>query len=295
MPQPRRDFEDLWDYDHPEETKAKFHNYISLHEGTMSEDERLELLTQLARCESLQGHFDVAHQLLDELEPMLSEATPTARIRSQLERGRTYNAADQSHDAERLFLKAWEEAGNHGFDGYAVDAAHMLGIVHLAKPDVALTWNEKALGLADSSADPAAQKWRGSLHNNMGWTQFAAERFETALEHFEKALDCRKTEGKTDDIREARWCVGRCLRSLGRTEEALAIQQALLKQIENMPEPDGFVYEELAECLNHLSRKKEATPYFRMAHEILSKDAWVVKHEPTRLRRLSTLGLDESS
>ena len=175
-------------------------------------------------------------------------------------------------------------------DGYAVDAAHMMGIVHLPSPDEALAWNHRALELAEASPDPAAQHWRGSLANNIGWAHFAKEEFATALDCFERALEYREAEDKPNEIRVARWCIARCLRSLGRTEEALVIQRELEKEIEHLDAPDGYVYEELAECLYALHRDEEAKPYFNQAHELLSKDAWLVEQEPERIRRLSELG-----
>ena len=89
--------------------------------------------------------------------------------------------------------------------------AYALAIV--APADEALGWNERALALAGSSADPDAQRWQGSLCNNIGWTHHGNGDYETALEHFEAALAHRRAAGKADDIRVARWCVARCLRS----------------------------------------------------------------------------------
>ena len=54
--------------------------------------------------------------------------------------------------------------------------------------------------------------------------------------------------------RIARWCVARCLRSLDRTEEALAEQQALAAELEAIGETDAYVAEEIAECLSALGR-----------------------------------------
>ena len=62
------------------------------------------------------------------------------------------------------------------------------------------------------------------------------------------------------------------------------------QQIADTDNPDGYVYEELAECLYALGRLDEAKPYFRRAHELLSKDAWFVEGEAPRLARLAMLG-----
>ncbi len=54
-------------------------------------------------------------------------------------------------------------------------------------------------------------------------------------------------------------------------------------------DPDGYVYEELAECLL-LQSKADAKTYFRKAFDILSKDEWLQANEPDRLARMEKLG-----
>jgi hypothetical protein len=68
-------------------------------------------------------------------------------------------------------------------------------------------------------------------------------------------------------------------------EEALAIQ----RELEALPEPDGFNFEEIAEGLYALGRVQEAKPYFRLAHQLLSEIGWVAQDEE-RMARLARLG-----
>ena len=82
------------------------------------------------------------------------------------------------------------------------------------------------------------------------------------------------------------------LRALGRVDEALSIQQALHHVYEVEENPDGYVYEELAECLLLLNQKNEAASYFRLAYDLLSQDEWLMKHEADRLARLRSLSRD---
>ncbi len=112
------------------------------------------------------------------------------------------------------------------------------------------------------------------------------ERYEEALAYFERALAFREQQGDPELIRVGRWTVARGLRSLGRHEEAMAIQEDLA----STGEEDGYVSEELGELLLVLGRPDEAAPRFRRAYELLSKDAWLVDAEPDRLRRLAELG-----
>ena len=55
-------------------------------------------------------------------------------------------------------------------------------------------------------------------------------------------------------------------------------------------ERDGFVFEEIGECLLLLNRAEEARRYFFKAYEILSQDTWLAEGEPERLARLKLLG-----
>jgi tetratricopeptide (TPR) repeat protein len=91
-------------------------------------------------------------------------------------------------------------------------------------------------------------------------------------------------------IRVARWSIGRALRSLEMVEEALVVQHGLLRELATSGERDGYVYEELGECLLLKGELDEAEPYFRQAYLELAPDDWLKAHEPTRLERLRTLG-----
>ena len=175
-----------------------------------------------------------------------------ARARIHLERGRVANTAERDGRGRTCFLAAWEVARAAGEDALAVDAAHMLGIVE--PPDLAREWNERAIELARGSPDTAAQRWLASLANNMGWARHDAGAYDEALELFTLALAERRREGDPARTRIARWCVARCLRSLGRTEEALAEQRALAAELEAVGETDEHVTEEIGECLRELGR-----------------------------------------
>ena len=74
-------------------------------------------------------------------------------------------------------------------------------------------------------------------------------------------------------------------------EEALTKQMALKHAWEAEGiEKDGFVFEEIGECLLLLQRGEEARRYFSKAYEILSQDSWLTEQEPERLARLKALG-----
>jgi len=238
-----------------------------------------ELHTQIARCLGLQGRFDEAW---DELSKISIVHSPIVEVRTQLEKGRLKNSNGNCIDAKPYFLSAFELADEGQFDYYAIDAAHMLGIVSDGQESI--EWNERALQLAAKSQDERARKWKGSLLNNLGWTYFSMGNFDTALTKFESALDFQKTAGDPVSIRIARWTVARCLRALKRYDEALAIQNELIQHPEQ-----GYVSEELGELLLVLGRADEARPRFRRAYRLLTRSLGSKPGEAPRLARLKEL------
>jgi tetratricopeptide (TPR) repeat protein len=84
--------------------------------------------------------------------------------------------------------------------------------------------------------------------------------------------------------------VARCLRSLERYEEALAVQRALEQEWAATGSADGYVFEEIAELLDATGKTGEAKPYYRRAAEELGKDPMFAKREPQRLARLRRRG-----
>ena len=295
-------FDTLWNYNDPAATEQKFRELLSLMGETLPrQGETLpaaekgfdasyhaQLLTQIARTLGLQRKFAEAHQTLDQVEAMLTNDLDTARIRCLLERGRVFNSSKHPDQARPLFLEAWERAKAVREDSYAVDAAHMLGIVE--KGAVSLNWNIEAIAYAEGSDNPRARGWLGSLLNNTGWTYHDMGEYEKALDLFERAVVFRQEHGSADTIRIARWCVARCLRSLGRNEEALEIQLALLKEGEEIGEPDAYTHEELGELYSLTGDTERARPHFAAAYTTLSQDPWLAENEPERIARLKELG-----
>lgn len=278
--------DELWDFDDPAGSELRVRQWIADLPLSAGASERAEAQTQLARAQGLQRHFADAHATLDEVESQLPLLSQRVQVRYLLERGRVFNSAHASELAQPHFLAAWEQARATGEDALAVDAAHMLGIA--ASGEDALMWNLRALDLAQSSADSRAQRWQGSLYNNIGWGYFTEGRYADALAMFERALEQQRMDGAEKEIGVAQWCIGRTLRALGRTDEALTLQQSLLAIMHE----DGYVSEEVGECLLTLRREDEARSHFRKAADLLSRDIWLAAQEPERLSRLRQLGMD---
>ncbi len=281
-----------WDFADPAGSERRFRAAIAELEP-VDHPLRLALLTQIARAQGLQRRFDDAHRTLDEVEALTGDSGPRIRVRVLLERGRVERSAGDGPGSFPLFVGAWHLAREAEEEELAVDAAHMAAIV--APADEQMEWHGKAVDHAESSTDPRARRWLGSLLNNIGWTHHDKGEFDEALDIFRRALAFREEQGDAGPIRIARWSVARATRSLGRLEEALAIQDELRRELDAAGEVDGFVLEETAECLHALGRAGEAREYFARAHAELSKDAWLQENEPARLRRLLELSRDEGA
>lgn len=272
---------ELWNFGRPAESEERFRELLSAHPEA-SVDWTCQVQTQVARSLGLQRKFEDAHQLLDGVREHWSELSARTRAYYFLERGRAFNSGKQPADAEVAFVEAFGLAKAEGIDDLAVDAAHMLGIVELGERS--MEWNRTALRLAEGSDDPRARRWVASLCNNLGWTYHDAGEFERALELFQRALREREAEGTAEQVHIAQWAVGRCLRSMGRFEEALAIMRVLA----GAPD-DGYVQEEQGENLLAMGRTEEARPHFARAYELLRDDPWGDVGEE-RLQRLQRLG-----
>jgi len=283
------DFDSLWNFEDPAETEGKFRDLLPMIAGSGNLSAHAQLLTQIARAEGLQNRFEDAHQTLDAVESILTKDLVLAKVRYLLERGRVYNSSKEVEKSKPFFLEAWDLARSAGEDYYAVDAAHMMGIVE--PPEKQLEWAEKSMDLAEHSSKPKAKEWLGPLYNNTGWSYHDLGQYDKALELFEKSLKWREERKDEGGTLIARWTIGRAYRSLGRIEEALEIQKRLESEGRaGTFEWDGYVYEEIAECLLLLHREEESRPYFRRAHEIHVNDLWLVVEEPKRLERLKELG-----
>jgi tetratricopeptide (TPR) repeat protein len=277
------DIDSFWEYTDPALSEERFQTAL----GSAKGDERLELLTQIARTYGLRQRFAEAHGMLNEVEGQLAGAGTRPRVRYLIERGRTFNSEGEKEKARALFLEAWELARATNQEGLAVDAAHMVAITYSGTLD-AVTWNQRGLQLARGSEDAKARALIPAMLNNAAWDLHEMGRFDEALLLFEEAQSEWVARAKPEQIQIARWAVARCLRSLGRYEDALSIQRALEAEHLAAATVDGYVFEETAENLAALGKLEEAKPYFEKAVEELSKDDWFVKHEAARLASLKS-------
>jgi len=282
------DLNAMWNYDNPAATEARFESLIPLARESGDVDYYAQLLTQIARSQGLQRKFAEADATLDSAYEAIEDDKSVGMARYLLERGRVYNSSGDPEVSRGYFSRARDLAVEIGADFYAIDALHMLGIVD--PPEMQMEWNLLALDLAERSGDERARKWRGSLYNNIGWTYHDLGEYEQALEMFERSLVFREEQNDSAGVLIAGWTIARTNRSLGHIEDALATQLALEKTVEeySLP-PDGYVYEEIAECLLLLDREQEAKAYFALAYGIFSGDEYMVANETERLERLDQM------
>ena len=279
------DFDKFWNFGDPAGTEQKFREVLP--QVVDDHNTHAELLTQIARTQALQRKFDDAHATLDMVIPMLTPVMARQRTRYLLERGRVFNSSQQPDTARPLFLEAWDLAREAGEDPLAIDAAHMVAITYSGHE--ALAWNEKALAFAEASDHPRAKNWLGTMYHNIGVTYLDSGNPARALEMFRKDLEWRTVHGAPAQIRISQWCVARALRALGHVDEALEMQRALFDAFQEAGEEDGYVFEELAECLHTLNRDDEARHFFGLAYRALSQDQWFVAREAARLQHLKDM------
>jgi tetratricopeptide (TPR) repeat protein len=274
-------FDKLWNYNDPAATEAKFRELLPAAEQSVDRSYHAQLLTQIARTQGLQGHFDDAHSTLDSVEKVLTDELKLARVRYLLERGRVFNSAGQPANAMPLFEQSWKLAEQEKFPRYAVDAVHMLAIA-APTPKEQIEWNLRGLKMVE--ADPSQKGWLNALYNNLGESYAKAGEYEKALDAFEKlaAINGNNMYTMKDQAR--------MLRLLGRVDRATEIIRPIHELLVKEGKRDGWISEEYAECLLAAGRADDATPHFRGAYEMLKDDRWLNKNEPAKLERLRRLG-----
>ena len=279
----------LWNFERPAESEVRLRAEAARQAQPLSR-EAMEATTQIARALGLQRRFEEADRMLDTVQATLATQPARVRVRYLLERGRRDNSSGNARGAFGWFEQALAASDGDTLPGaefYRVDALHMLAIA--APPAQQLDWNQKALAAAHAAADPRARGWRGSLLHNLGWTMHERGDYAAALAYWQQALAVREAAHDVTRTRIARWTVARGLRSLGRLDEAEAMQRALADELQAANAPDGYVFEELAEIALARGDRLAARPWAAKAYALLSEDADLRANDPARLARLAEL------
>ena len=234
----------LWDFSDPSASEERFREAAD--DDEHSAHIRAVMATQLARALGIQHRWDEAFAVLDDV---VTEGIPSddperdaaeVRARVAIERGRIL-AADPDRRLEALpeLTRGVREGALAGSPFLVLDALHMLALNDLGHEE---EWAAEGFDVLAGSRDPRVLRWGVALHNNLGWALHDGGRPEAALSEFEQAVEAADRYGTAEQQHVARWSVARCLRTLGRTDEALDLQRELAR---SRPD-DPFVQEELA-------------------------------------------------
>ncbi len=285
------DIDAIWDFSDPAGTEAKF---MALRERLGRKEDHaklMELDTQLARAQGLQGRFAHALATLETMHERLEPDERRPAIRYELEMGRVLRSSGSPTGARDYFERAVKLAKEAGEEALEIDAWHMIALVE-PSPAQRIHINMDALERASAASDPRARRWRGSLWNNTGMDFHELGELDWAMEAFEASLAAWE-EDYPERTRIARWMIGWTLRLQGKLPEALAAQEALERDYADDPGA-GYVEEELGEI--HLAwpgddawkHRALARKYFARAHEMLSANG-EIDHDPERLARMKRL------
>jgi len=277
-------FDKLWNYQDPAGTQVKFREILQRTEAA-PRAYVAELLTQIARCDGLQGKYDSAHAVLDRVEGMLKPEMKRARVRYLLERGRAFNSNGDAAKALLLFQEAWEIGRSSDDLRLATDAIHMIAIAQ-STPAQQVVWNLKGIDFVQQNS--SERGWLYSFYNNLGEAYAAQADYENALKSFHDMADLDLKQGREPELYTNK-DIAKMLRKLGRIDEATTLIQPLHEALESKGQPDGWIDEEYAECLLAAGKDTQARPLFARAYEAQKHSAWVQQHEPAKLERLKQL------
>src|SRR5262249_21599148 len=172
----------------------------------------------------------------------------------------------------------------------AADAAHMAALVAPDR-DGFVEWTSRGIDLAEEHE--SAAYWRGSLLNNLGWEQYEVGEREAALETFRRALAaCERDPENAERVALARYAVGKALRALDRSEEAVPLLENAVAWADDAGEPGAWLHEELALVYAAVGRADDAREQARLAVPALEKadPSFADDAERTgRLRELAAL------
>ena len=276
-----------WDFDDLDATERRLR--AALTEEATPEG-RAEVLTQLARVDGLRGDIDAGAQLLEEAAE-LAGTSGVAVARIDLERGRLRRTSGDRQAALTLFESAYVSAVDAGAWFIAADAAHMAALAAPGRERF-VEWTERGLALADEHTEAAY--WAGPLQNNLGWERYEAGELDQVLDAFERALYARERDpGSGQALALARYAVGKTLRALGRSADAVPLLELAVRWAVVEDKPDGWFHEELAEEYAAVGRADEAREQARLALPLLvvADPSFETERERSRhLRALASRG-----
>jgi hypothetical protein len=273
----------LWDFGDLDTSERRLRKQL---DRERTDAGRAEVLTQLARVEGLQDRFAAGDKLIDEAITLAGD-DKAARARIDLERGRLRRSGGDPDAARPLFTSAFDVAIDVGQTFIAADAAHMAALV-AGDREGFVGWTRRGIELAE--ADDGARYWLGSLYNNLGWEYYEAGDYPEALNAFERQLTAREQNGDPQQVIEiSRYAVGKTLRTLGRSAEAIPLLETAVAWAASEGAPDGWFHEELAEEYAAVGRDADAAEQAKAATPLLERDDPDFATDGARVTRLRGL------
>lgn len=279
----------LWDFNDLDTSEQRLREQL---DAETTDAGRAEVLTQLARIEGLQDRFDAGDKLIDEAV-VLAGDDKAALARIDLERGRLRRSGGDQDAARPLFISAFEIAMDAGQTFIAADSAHMAALVGGGREGF-IDWTRRGIDLAE--ADDGARYWLGPLYNNLGWEYYDAGDYQEALNAFERQVTAREADGDKQGVIEiSRYAVGKTLRALGRSPEAIPLLETAVAWADGEGAPDGWFHEELAEEYAAVGRGADAMEQAQAAIPLLERDDPDFATDEERAARLRALAQPEAS
>ncbi len=233
---------DLFDYDKPAESEERLTRVAQQALACGNRDLAAESFAQVARAQGVQGRARDAEATLAKAEKLAFGAR--ARSRIALEAGRIARRTGRTDQAKALITEEFESAAKSGEDALAADAAHMLAL--LESGEGSARWTERGLAIAEGSTDPTARRWVGNLAFNAGMKFREGGHRAAAALMFARSLAARIIANDAELIAMAELALSVELAELGRVNEAVAIQERLLRENLGNPELANEIRAELA-------------------------------------------------
>ena len=273
----------LWDFNDLDTSEKRLREQL---DAETRDPGRAEVLTQLARVEGLQDRFEAGDKLIDEAVALAGD-DKAALARIDLERGRLRRSGGDPDAARPLFVSAFDIAMDAGQTFIAADSAHMAALVAGGREGF-VDWTRRGIDLAE--ADQGARYWLGPLYNNLGWEYYDAGDYQEALNAFERQVTAREEDGDGQGVIEiSRYAVGKTLRALGRSPEAIPMLETAVAWADGEGAPDGWFHEELAEEYAAVGRDAAAAEQARAAIPLLERDDPDFATDEARTARLRAL------
>jgi tetratricopeptide (TPR) repeat protein len=175
-----------------------------------------EALAQIARCRLIAHDKSDAARWLAKAGEIAGPDDPLGWTRYLGVKGRMEWQSDSLRRAVSTFEEMFGYARDHGLNGRAIDAVHMVAIV--GNPDEQIQWGQKGISLAEETGE---DRWLGPLWNNLAITYSEVPDWDKCVDAFTKAREYHWKYGEEINKLYADYHVGWAFRMRGDNDKAL--------------------------------------------------------------------------